>query len=1267
MKLRLPRLLASALLAAVVSSSVYAEGTQSSTSSGITPPEGYKISFLDNPSYLNAYKDNDGNKYMLVLNNDEVSYNYDLSALTYYEPYISGGSLYVTSSPENSIDLRFKSGSAQAFYQLDELVFDKMKCLEFSSMSSGAIYSDGISSPAKLTISNTASDLDFGAFRGVSFECNYITDNSGGAICAVNTYVNIHNNLQVVFFSNSSLLSATQDEGTGFGDGEFGVFDFIFDIVGGFGDILGGLGDILGGVGDIVGGFGNGTQAPEIMANGGAINLNDSSLTIEGNKKVNFSSNQAAHYGGAIYAGDSVYLGREQGLDITVNINNNGEILFSGNEALGTAIKTDVGIKLYDGKGGAIYMESGGQLSMNNNMGIIKFTDNKALLHGGAVHLDGRGFMECIGNTESIIFYYNEAGDSGGAIFGDERSHIKMIGNTGDIIFEKNKAGSNGGAICTYDSVAMRDPDKKSFRNSIVQLADNEGTIIFRQNSAGYTDDEGEYLRGFGGAIYCNDLYINNNKSVLFERNVEIIGPDSYLLRSLYLKSDVAFTVSLSAAKDGSIQFNDSIYISGNNCKFVLNDDYTPAGAQESIRQEGDIIFSGATTEKDLEMVLQDWTFLKKPDNVDISRTSTVGCLTEVAGGRLRVEDSAIFKSHGIKLRENSGATLLIKDAQVVNLEDYVEGNFNGTSISVGKGTALEVHGMSTIQGGEIAFADGAEWRFGLSNRNFYNNAALSFDGMMSMDGGLTLILDVSDSNMNEHYCLYKGSMDAYDNIKEQWTAGNIKVNGIHDAAGAGFDDLVWRDGGLYYVSSMVWGNNEGTWLWNLNKDKNWQNERVFNHGMNVKFTDTAAGEVTLVGKLVPAQVTVVNSEGNDYTFVGQKDADGEAGRLSEDTNLVKRGTGTLTLNLANDYYGVTRLEEGTLNLHDDKALGDSTLTTAKGTTLGVGDGSHVVLEKEGYNVAGNVVIDDGATLEIKGNYGLGYAAANTAVEGTLRFTNTHSIAGTLTGKGKVEVENSHVRFNGENATGYFRGDISVSGEEASFTSANNIATTGNIDLLKGNLISKNDNEKHSVYIYANGSLNMVSGDAPIEHATVVASFVTIDKGAVLSASLYEDSLSSTLANNQDAAQNATHIFNSALGGVIEAGSLTLTYGSTLVLDQSHINLSGGYLIFDVYKSEQINLVLTLDGVVREDSKVLLFSGVNSLVFDHFSNVEKYADTYSFFAKDYFTGSLIGENTKVVFNSNDGTVTLVGLVPEPTTATLSLLALAALATRRRRK
>lgn len=1246
MKLRLPRLLAAAVMAVCASSPVYADGTtQSFTLSGVMLPEGYDAVYnLDNPSYLNVYRENADQKYMLVMK--DQAYNYDLSELTYYEPYISGGSLYFTSASDTGTDLLFENGSSQAFYQLDELVFDKLKYLEFSSMTSGAIYSNGESSPAKLTISNISSGLD--SPRDVYFYDNSITDNNGAAVCAVNTYVSIHNNRRVEFSSNSTMVSVTQDGWTETEGGAGSIFDIVFDLL-------------------YTLGFG--FEPAEITANGGAISLSASSLSIEGNQEIDFSYNRAEHSGGAIYAGDPT----QDGLDITVNINNNGNITFSGNEATGTMSATDAGSKLYNGNGGAICIEMYGQLSMNNNTGNITFEKNKALQAGGAVYFRGdvssmQHFIEWTGNTESIIFKDNEAGVAGGAIFGDERSHIKIIGNTGDITFERNQAGSYGGAICTYDSVSRRDPDYKSFKNSIIRLADNEGNIIFRQNCAGYSNDEGEYLSGLGGAIYGNDLYINNNKSVLFERNVEIEGTDSYRLRSLYLTSPDAFTVSLSAAKGGCIQFNDSIFIDENGT-FVLNDNYTPTGAQESIRQEGDIIFSGATTEEDLKTVLDNWLHLDttvKPEDVEKSRTSTVLCLTEVAGGRLRVEDSAIFKSQGIKLRENSGATLLIKDAKVVNLEDYVEGTFNGSSISVGKGTALEVHGLSTIQGGEIAFADGAEWRFGLSDRNVSNNAALSFDGMMSMDGGLTLTLDVNGSDMNEHYCLYKGSMDAYDNIKEQWTAGNIKVNGIHDAAGAGFDDLVWRDGDLYYVSSMVWGNNEGTWLWNLKQDKNWQNERVFNHGMNVKFTDTAAGEVTLVGKLVPAQVTVVNSEGNDYTFVGQVDADGEAGRLSEDTNLVKRGTGTLTLNLANDYYGVTRLEEGTLNLHDDKALGDSTLTTAKGTTLGVSDGAHVVLEKDGYNVAGNVVIDDGATLEIKGNSGLGYAAANTAVGGTLRFTNTHSIAGALTGEGKVEVENSRVIFNGENATGYFRGDISVSGENASFTSANNIATYGNIDLLKGNLISENDNEKHSVHIYAGGSLNMSSGVAPIERATVVASSVTINRWAELSASQIKTETSFEMNDVQSISASEPTMLNTVVGGVIDTKVLILQYGSTLVLDQAHINLNGGCLDIYMYKPEKINLELTLDGELMKGCSVLLFSGVGELAFGYFGDEGEYTDSYSFLAQDYFTGNYIGENTYMVFQN--GAVYLTGLqVPEPTTATLSILALVALSAHRRRK
>lgn len=58
-------------------------------------------------------------------------------------------------------------------------------------------------------------------------------------------------------------------------------------------------------------------------------------------------------------------------------------------------------------------------------------------------------------------------------------------------------------------------------------------------------------------------------------------------------------------------------------------------------------------------------------------------------------------------------------------------------------------------------------------------------------------------------------------------------------------------------------------------------------------------------------------------------------------------------------------------------------------------------------------------------------------------------------------------------------------------------------------------------------------------------------------------------------------------------------------------------------------------------------------------------------ASDYFTGNWIGENTNLVYDSAARTVYVENVVnytvPEPATATLSLLGLAALLGRRRRK
>lgn len=74
-----------------------------------------------------------------------------------------------------------------------------------------------------------------------------------------------------------------------------------------------------------------------------------------------------------------------------------------------------------------------------------------------------------------------------------------------------------------------------------------------------------------------------------------------------------------------------------------------------------------------------------------------------------------------------------------------------------------------------------------------------------------------------------------------------------------------------------------------------------------------------------------------------------------------------------------------------------------------------------------------------------------------------------------------------------------------------------------------------------------------------------------------------------------------------------------------------------------------------------LFSNIDSLVIGE----KNLTDGDTFLAQDYFSGSMIGEETTLVYEN--GALTATGLIPEPTTATLSLLALAALAARRRRK
>ena len=1226
MKLHLPRLLAVALLAAMVSAPVY------SATVSVT----YENYPLDTPSELDGLQINAPTAILLF---DGKDYTYDRSKITAEKPFISDvDTLLFSSAPDNNATkLIFKGGNTKAFSSVYALTFENMSRLKFTSMTSGAIYTTGVSEgiPSNLTIYGITDEAP--SFYDVDFFNNSTTGNCGGAIDADYAQVNIENNGGVRFSGNNALegtastenqnQGSTSSGGVGVGVGHgytINLFGLKLSFEYGFG-------------------FGfsyeyDNPQTPEIEQMdicGGAINLVDSSLTLKGNEDVAFTHNTAVDYGGAISAGP--------GINSIVEISNNGQVLFSENKTAGH-IKND---HIVGGGGGAIFIGMQGSLIMDSNTGEISFENNLAAAAGGAIYYGGQSVQNTgnslvfTNNEGNISFEGNTAGGTGGAIHMQEGGRLLMAGNTGDISFKLNHAGVSGGAISALNAYVTIEHNREE-----VIFSDN---LVFHQNIAGgETDSFSSYY--VGGAIYGTDIQIHNNGSVLFQRNAEIADDGSFRLRSIYAKgSSVRCEVSLSAGTGQTIEFRDSIYADSH---LHLNSGYA------DLQQQGDIIFTGATTEADLEIVKKAWlgedeNFTVTTKEIEDSRTSVVLGDTYLNGGRLRVEHGAIFKSNNIFLNEGSNSTLRLYDAKLGNI-----GNNGYSRISVGKGTTLEILGHSTIEGGKLIFADGSNWSFDLNQTHeswLANSAALTFDGKLNIDGGLTLTLNLSNSDMKHWYKLYDGTDASYEQMKSQWTAENITVVGTGDAAGATFDDLVWENGNLYYVGTMVWNNGQNTGEWDFD-DKNWQNGRTFEHGMSVRFSNTGSGTVTLTEELSPGSIMVSNDKDHDYTFTAETNEDGTGGKLTYQVDLEKRGDGALTLDLANDHTGSTKLEEGTLNLHDDKALGNSTLSTAEGTTLGVGDGADVVLKDAEHVINGDVMVEEGASLEVGSG---SYKATSSTVDGTLTFSQLASEAGALSGSGTLEVTNgANVKFADASS---FTGNIAVTGSSSSlFLDLLDYGVrAGEIIVNAGNLTLQATDKLTMV---GGTVLSMVAGEVAERVTTVVADkVIELAQNAIISAMF-----SSMLDTDGD------DMMNEIVGGQIVGAGLTLNAGSTLELDNCHINMNRGNaesttLTLNVTPEdfEKINLVLRLDEIVNEDSMVLLFSGVDKVNFVYDDTSIGGNGKYECSANQYFTGSMVDENTKLVFN--EGNVYLMNLAPEPSTATLSLMALAALAMRRRRK
>ena len=523
-----------------------------------------------------------------------------------------------------------------------------------------------------------------------------------------------------------------------------------------------------------------------------------------------------------------------------------------------------------------------------------------------------------------------------------DNGQISISGNIASVETRHSNAVYGGAIYNSGGSITFRE-------NEEVIISGNAAINTSEANDPHSGSDLGSYAEA-GGIYSTGTISFRNNGSVIIYGNYSYsIDSKLYYLNGLTSSG----TVEVSAALGNMVEFRDNIIIKSGT--FNLNESFVDENGVHA--QSGDIIFDASYVETYLSDIKNKANAGSVLDSeIKYAKTSKIKTTTKLFDGNLIIRGGAIYECYDILLYNSaySSSTLYLDG-----------GNINSTGKVVAySGSTLKLSGINAAEMRELEMKDGSIWAFDVSAEHS-SAAALTLGGNLIFDGKLTVNISVDESLSQGQYSLLDLTSSSAPTIN--WTSENVTVTGMNGYV-VSFDDLKWVDNTLYLNYSGIpetgesggndggnssipellvatWTNKVGDGMWD-GTSKNWSQNEVdyaYLDGVQVVFGNGGSGMVTLVGDIEPASILVDSTA--DYTWNADSTA---GGKLTGSMELTKKGSGTLTINTANDYTGGTAILGGTVVAGTPAALGSGAVRISDASLIIQADGFSNALSTAG-------------------------------------------------------------------------------------------------------------------------------------------------------------------------------------------------------------------------------------------------------------------------------------------------------------------------------